>query len=1010
MLEIKTLGDFSLRMNGQAIVDIGSRKAEALLVYLAVEEKQQNRSVLATLFWPESNEEHASTSLRVELSILRNNLGNYLEISRQAVRIKANADIYLDVAELEGKLASGQIDAALGIYQGDFLQGFHIRGSASFEDWLRWEQERLRRSLVSALHEAISGAIEARDYLKCHTYVQRLLELDPLDERAYQGSMLLLALEGKRSAALAQFEQCRELLQAELEVEPSTETRELYEKIVQEKTPISLGQAVPKHNLPAPQTSFIGRELELVQIGDLIKDPACRLLTLVGPGGIGKTRLALQAASNNLRYFPDGTYFVPVESSYSTDYLVPAMTSALNLEIDIFVAQMEPKTQLFDYLKNRSVLLLMDGFEQLIEGAELLSELLERAPRVKVLVTSRQRLGLKGEWTFLVRGLPVPQLLEETPIEDSDAVKLFTQRARQVKGDFRFTKEDGDHVIRICNLVEGMPLGIELAATWVAILSPMEIAIEMEKSLDFLATGTRDISEKHRSLRAVFDNSWSTLLEDQRDTLSKLSVFRDKFDRRAAHEVANANLHQLSAFLDKCLLRREADGYFTMHALLRQFAAEKLSQKPQMQQEVLHRHCEYYVGLLTEREADFLGSRMLQARDEIRQELENVRAATDWAIKHWETKPIQKLLVSSLSFFIVHGWHEGILAFKDITRQREEHLHLSGISNLSKDPIILSARIHQAFLLSNLGQIDESEAISRECLGGLADQGMKAELSECLHNLGVNASFRGEYEDAQEYLEEAILQGRECDHIVWPTYLLWLGHTYFLLGEYEQGMLTLRKCYDLFAQQGTLWGIAFALGKMGLAADGLGEHSQAMRYHREALSIFERLGNRAGKGYSLSRMSMSAYFLEEYLEAVKFGQEGYQFFEEIGHRWGICTSLSRLGFAYIGLGDTEKAKESFKIALQLSKQNQMIPQSLYALLGLACTLAQEGEERTALELYRYVQRHPQTPAPYLQQSARWFAEIAWESLPGEDSVVNIDGETGNIDTVIDRLFNELSVG
>ena len=1010
MLEIKTLGDFSLRVNGQAIVDLGSRKAEALLVYLAVEEKQQNRGVLATLFWPESNKEHASTSLRVELSVLRNNLGNYLEISRQAVRIKPNADIYLDVTELEGKLASGQIDAALGIYQGDFLQGFHIHGSASFEDWLRWEQERLRISVVSALHEAISGAIDARDYLKGHTYVQRLLELDPLDERAYQGSMLLLALEGKRSVALAQFEQCREVLKAELEVEPSIETRDLYEKIVHEKTLISLDQAITKHNLPAPQTSFIGRELELIQIGDLIKDPACRLLTLVGPGGIGKTRLALKAASNNLRYFPDGTYFVPVESSYSTDYLVPAMTSALDFEIETFVAQMGPKTQLFDYLKNRSILLLMDGFEQIINGAELLSELLERAPRVKVLVTSRQRLGLKGEWTFLVRGLPVPRVLEGTSIKDSDAMKLFTQRAQQVKEDLRFTKEDGDHVVRICKLVEGMPLGIELAATWATILSPIEIAIEMEKSLDFLATEIRDIPEKHRSLRAVFESSWSTLLEDQKDTLSKLSVFRDKFDRRAADEVANANLHQLSTFLDKCLLRRESTGYFTMHALLRQFIAEKLNQKPQMQIEVLKRHCEHYVGLLTEREADFLGSGMLKARDEIRPELENVRAAIEWAIKHWETEPIRKLLVTSLSFFIVHGWYEGILAFKDITRQREEHLRLSGISNLSKDPIILSARIHQAFLLSNLGQIDESEAISQECLGGLAEQGMKAELSECLHNLGVNASFRGEYEDAKEYLEEAILKGRECDHTVWPTYLLWYGHNYFLLGEYEQGMLSLRKCYDLFDHRGTLWGVAFALGKMGLAADGLGEHSQAMHYHREALAIFERLGNRAGKGYSLSRMSISAYFLEDYLQAVKYGQEGYQFFEEIGHRWGICTSLSRLGFAYIGLGNTEKAKEFFKDALRLSKQNQMLPQSLYALLGMACTLAQEGDERTALKLYRYVQRHPQAPAPYLQQSARWFTEIGREFLPGEDAVVSINGETGDIDTVIDRLFNELSVG
>jgi len=613
-------------------------------------------------------------------------------------------------------------------------------------------------------------------------------------------------------------------------------------------------------------------------------------------------------------------------------------------------------------------------------------------------------LNLKGEWVFLVEGLPLPQSPEDASPAESDAVRLFIERVQQANTDFQFSRADYEHGARICQLVEGMPLGIELAAAWTSLLSTAEIADEMEKSLDFLVTSVRDLPAKHRSLRAVFNSSWVLLTEEQRETFCRLSVFRGGFQRQAAMEIAGAHLPQLSALLDKSLLRRNEDGSFMIHGLLRQFASEKLSQLATVQDEVHDRHCRYFVNLLTQREADFMGPRMLPAREEVRQEMENVRVAVGWACLHWEPQAVRKVLISLLCFYTVQGWHEGKDAFRDIAQRRREALLARDHPNPSKDPVILSARIHQAFLLSNLGQIEESQAICRECLEPLDTLGLREELSECYHNLGLNASFRGEYEGARELLEEAILLGRECDHIFWPTYLLWLGHVCFLLGEYEQGLMSLRKCYDIFNRRGTLWGTAFALSKIGLAADGLGEHSKAMKYHREALSIFERVGNQAGKGYSLSRMSMSAYFLEEYPQAVQFGQEGYQIFQEISHRWGVSTSLCRLGFAYIGLGDTEKARGYFKDALQQSRHDQMIPLCLYALAGLSCTLMQEGEEQAALELFRYVRRHPQTPTPYLEKAARWMGDLEQASLREGSPAPDVGFEMEAIDALIDRLL------
>jgi len=987
MLEIKTLGCLSFKANGQIVKNLGSHKAEAIMVYLAKEGREVNRNILKTLLWPESSEELSSTSLRVELSNLKKILGTYLDISRDLVGIKPDGKVNFDLHDLEGSLACGQVEQALKVYQGSFLQGFHIRDSPEFEDWLRWEQERVDRSVISALHTSISKAIKAEEFSRGLDFVWRLLEIDPMDELAHQKCMLLLALGGQRSSALTQFEKCSAILKNELGVEPSKETNELYGKIIRGEYLSQPVPAIPKHNLPTKQTSFIGREKELAEIERLIHDPLCRLITLVGPGGIGKTRLALQAANNTLRLFPDGAYFVSLDTCNLADHIVPAIASALQFDIDTMASDLDPKSQLIDYLRNRVILLLVDGFEQLIDHAKLFSEILEQAPQVQVLATSRQKLALKSEWIFHVEGLPFPESLTEAPKDDTDALRLFIERSYQANSSFGLQETDYEDAVRICQLVEGMPLGIELAAAWTSVLSPWEISEEIEKSLDFLTTSLRDVPEKHRSLQAVFESSWQLLTEEQRELFSTLSVFRGGFDRKAAMLVAGATLPQLSTLLDKSLLRRSETGYFTMHGLLQQYGAEKLKMNPDQKEDLYERHCAYFVDFLTQREADFMGGRMIQARKEIWQEIENIRAAVYWAIFYWGLQQVRKLFMSLMSFYNVQGWYEAINAFHDIVQKRSEFLEDRGYKNLSKDPIIVCAKTHMAFFLSDCGQIVESETISRECLEILKKLKFKEELSECLQNLGVNASLCGEYETAEEYLEKAILLGRDCDHIFWPSYLLWLGHNYFLQGEYEKGKLSLEKCYELFDQKGTLWGTAYAISKLGLAADGLGEHSQALKYNQQALSIFEKSGIRIGIAYSLSRMSISAFFLEDYSKAVEFAQEGYRIFEELGHRWGKYASMCRLGFSYLGSNDIGKAKENFRNALKLSWEDQIIPLCLYALVGLASTMVEEGDEEKALELFLFAEKHPQIPLPYLEQAAHWMGEFDLEAQrdvrPGE---------------------------
>lgn len=1005
MLEVNTLGGLRLSIKGDQFRDLGSRKAEAILVYLVVKPGKHSRKVLAALFWPDHAENQALTSLRVALSLLKKDLDDYLEISRNTVEIKPGAEVYLDVTDLENKLTRGEIDQALDIYQGDFLQGFFIRDCLDFEDWRLWQQEQVRRLVISALHNAISTAIEEASYTKGQHFTQRLLELDALDELAHRKYMLLLALGGERARAVEHYEHCRAILQTELGIEPCEETKVLYSQILGGERPGRDSSLVPPANLPGPQTSFIDRKQELDQISTLISDSNCRLLSLIGPGGVGKTRLAIKAISKCYQSFSDGSYFIPLEGVHSSQYLVHTIANGIHFTIDTFATQLDAKSQLLDYLKNRCMLLVLDGFEHLVKDARLLSDVLSHAARVKIMVTSRQKLNIISEWVFPVKGLPISSGIEQKESRLPGALSLFIERSRQANITFALRDADRENAIQICQLAEGMPLAIELAAAWTTALSPGGIAEEIKKSLDFLSSSKLDGEEKHHSLRATIDGSWLLLDQGQRDTFCRLSVFQGGFGRDAAINVAGINLSQLSSLLDRSLLTRDQSGRFRMHALLRKYAGEKLESSSPTWEQVYHRHCLYYTDLLISREADLNGQDMLATRDELRREIENIRAAVNWAVVHWDTEKVGVILNALLTFYVVHGWHEGRDTYAEIAEIRKKALMEQTEPDWANDTIYVCARAHQAFLMCNLGQGDESDVISRACLEPLQRLDIKQALSECIHNLGVNASFRGEYEFAMEHLEQAILIGREGENIIWYSYLLWLGHTYFLLGEYDSGLESLQKCYELYEQKGNLWGMAFAMSKMGLAATGLGEFVQAKQYHQQALGIFEKNGNQAGKAYALSRMSTSAYFLKDYPQAVELAQAGYQIFQLLGHHWGICNSLCGLGFGYLGLGDMPRADEYFRQALEESGKYQMTPLSLYALAGVSATLVQaRGEEKSALELFQYIKNHPQTPALYIQQAAKWFDPEVLHNWEKGNSISNHGDRIEPVEVVIQRLL------
>ena len=585
-----------LELNGVP-VDISRRKVMALLVYLVATQQPQRRDMLGTLFWPESSQKSARASLRRELHALIQLIGEgWLNTTRETIELNPDADVWVDIELFRQLVAEADhtqdgimqtLTTAIELYQGDFLAGFTLSDCPEFDDWQLFETDALRSQAASVLqmlvhHYEIQGVFEL-----AIGYARRWLALDIMHEPAHRVLMRLFALAGQQAAALRQYDECVRILDEELGISSEKETSQLYEAIRKRQFPDRTEnrqednkegrqqewmqdrqQPSPPHNLPIHPTPFIGRENELTAIRDLLTEQDdCRLLTLVGSGGVGKTRLAIEAASGLLDAFPDGVYFVGLASVSSAANIMPAIAGALGYGLQ---SADEPEAQIMRYLNAKKLLLIMDNFEHLIDSAHLLTNVSKAAIGVKLLVASRDSLSLQEEWLYPVRGMTVPtgtkHLLEA---EQNAAVQLFVQCARRADASFELNETNLNAVVRICQLVDGLPLGLELAATWVRLMPCADIATEIAKSIDILATSLRNVPERHRSLRAVLEQTWQRLSKAESTSLSILSVFRGGWARKAASEVADADLTLLASLIDKSLLRRTATDRYDMHELVR---------------------------------------------------------------------------------------------------------------------------------------------------------------------------------------------------------------------------------------------------------------------------------------------------------------------------------------------------------------------------------------------------------------------------------------------------------
>ncbi|MFN2167754.1 MAG: ATP-binding protein, partial [Anaerolineae bacterium] len=497
------------------------------------------------------------------------------------------------------------LEQATALYRGDFMEGFSLADSPAFEEWVVLCRERYRRLMMDALHRLVEAYERQGRYERALELGWKQLDLEPWWEEAHQQLMRLLALSGRRSEAVAQYHRCRRLLDEELDVAPAAETTALYEQIrdgnVVGAAPSPQHRPGLVHNLPLASGPFVGRETETAAIQNCLQDPTCRLLTLVGAGGMGKTRLAVEAVGDWISQLQrdelEGVTMVSLTPVQEAEVIASVVAQAAGFALS---PTREPEQQLLETLRHKRWLLILDSFEHLLDGVGLVTEILKTARYVKILVTSRARLNLQGETCFPVAGIAFPERIPDNAqrTQEFAAIELFLAAARRLRPGFEPGDTDLGEIARICRLVQGMPLGILLAAAWSGVLCPAEIAAEIEKGLDFLEADWTDVPERQRSIRAVFDRSWNLLTGPEKRVFQALSVFSGGFTREAAQHVSGASLGELRALAAKSLLQVTPSGRYQIHELLRQYAAEKLDSTLDAAMGVRERHCVYYTAAL----------------------------------------------------------------------------------------------------------------------------------------------------------------------------------------------------------------------------------------------------------------------------------------------------------------------------------------------------------------------------------------------------------------------------
>ncbi len=1023
-----------------------SSKGLALFMYLAFTGQSHSRDLLADLLWSELPNQQARSNLRYLLPELRKVVGDYLLITPQTIGFNRQTAYWLDSEVLQTTLATPPaavstvaLQAALDLYQEEFLAGFSVRNAPVFEAWLVQQRALFHDLAMQGLYTLAERYQQVGNLQAGLAIIQRLLQWEPWHEAAHRLQMQLLAATGQRAAALAQYVLCRRTLVDELGVEPEPATTALYEQIrngafapqpnwqrdmvkldevitareapdqpLPLPAPPAAVQPIP-HNLPSQLTPFIGREAEIAELHANLLKPAHRLLTLVGEGGVGKTRLALavaqaildasatwpenSTAKSSAPQWRDGVWFVLLSgltvTGDLTDQLAIAVAKAVGWQ---FSGRQSLLDQLTTYLRNKALLLLFDNAEHLLPDiGDFLVALLQRCPHITLLVTSRHTLSLQAEIVWRVSGLAVPAGPEQarlTPAELTtySSIALFVERASRIQRGFQVTAENATAIAVICQLVEGLPLAIELAAALTKQYTCTELYAALQNDYSILAVNFADLSPRHRSIQAMLDYSWRFLTPEEAATLAACSICIGGFTLAAASAVTGATPALLARLIDQSLLQTHA-GRFSMHELVRQYAAAQLARQPERQIASLARHAAYYMDLLSSLETALLVD--VGAQDAVQRELDNIRSAWDWSVEQGNIVLLARGATSLQCFYRLMGlYREGLYYLETaITAVRlvlaatpgaAEALHLLAAllcytaqfyrysgkvemgESAAKEALDLGQRLGKPALqalayhkLARLAQVRGNFSAMRT----FAEQGctqarqtlLPRLIAECLNDFGLSFSLFGEplaatphFHEALAWLRQAPDRYLEARVISNLGFISLSGHEYQAAYHYLQQALTLKRL--LRYHEDIVITLLFS-GDLWMA---LGAYAAAAQEQAEILAILRMLHNPYWENWLSVTNARLQYLRGDSAAAYTACTLALQVAQQGGMQLHEQWARIYLGHILVALGDYPAAGQSFQQALATPQRENWVYHTTDAQAGLATCLLAQNELANAL--------------------------------------------------------------
>ncbi|MBK8135645.1 MAG: tetratricopeptide repeat protein [Chloroflexi bacterium] len=1031
-LRIETLGGLRVTINGAPIPGFISRKVDALLVYLACTRREHPRETLGELLWDDLSQERTMGNLRTALSDLQKHLAPYLNISRYSAGVTLDAPIWVDsivlnkaldqadrVLQLNESLNAAAADGlseALALVGGDFLRGFSIKSARGFEGWYLLEAERLRGRVIEAYGRLAEYALKKRLYKQGLDYATRTLKIDPLWEPAHRSVMKLLALSGQRSQAIAQYETCCKLLEEELALEPEDDTLALYEQII-------AGELAPQAETPSavaptftlPDTPFVPRPSLQARIDGLLNRPDCRLIALVGPGGSGKTRLAIDAAARHAANFPDGIAFVPLERATETEEAIAAIVSALQ----IGTRDHSLERRLIEHLYGREILLVLDTVEQVKGISAFIERLLIVARSLRILVTSQERLNIKTEYAVSISGMDVPAA-DAANAESYPSIALFSQHAERITGDFDMTAHLPD-VIALCAFVSGNPLAIELAAAWSRLMTPAQILSEIRRSGDFLTSTAQDAPDRHRSMRAVFDWTWARFSAADRELASKMAVFSGDFSPEAATAIAGASAVTLTALADRSLVM-VSGGRCRVHGLLRGFLVEKLEMDAEAASKAHSTHAVFFAMWASKLIPSLIKHTDNDSVALVIREADNLSSAWRYAVASRNADWLEPL--AEVYFY----FHRAMNRYAEGAALMQEALEALGEA---KQRVFARISTFSGVLQMSLAHYEQAMVALR---AGIAELTVNddANLLRIAHDaMGATAYATGDYDAARAGFEAALEVARMIDdRRAAANSLFRLGDIQAVHGDYAGAQGLLEDGLSLGDDAASPHDRVRYLNLLADVACKVGDYEAAHQYAEEALSAATVIGSRVQRGVALATLGRADYGRGLYKESRDFLRRSVAQAEEIENRWGkafgqaylarTCWHLNELAAARFHLEQAQAVAQDIQsawlmaliqrlralpaiersgspiqmlgMAVALARSIRAIPLALDALAGLATALLDAGAQEEAALFARCAASDSVSEA-----DTRAAAESVLAVLPASES-----GTAINRNAVFDR--------